>query len=75
MASCRKETDQDPEMRNMEWRLTFGKRLGRACEGWRDPNDVRRAYYYAYAPRHIYIALPKEDHAAGMVGRLRKSMH
>ena len=33
---------EDPEMRNIEWLLTFGKRVGQTPDNYVDPNKARR---------------------------------
>ena len=37
--------------------------------------DVKRAYFYADACRPMFVKLPAEDAAPGMVGRLNKAMY
>ena len=37
--------------------------------------DVSRAYVHAPARREVYVRLPEEDAAPGMVGKLLRSMY
>ena len=37
--------------------------------------DIRKAYFHAKARRDIYVALPQEDLAEGMCGKLNKAMY
>ena len=47
-------------------------------QGWAhklDFIDISRAYFHAESRRPVYIKLPQEAYASGMVGRLKKSLY
>ena len=34
--------DEDLEMRNLEWKFTFGKPVGHCAQDYMDPNELRK---------------------------------